>query len=83
MFDNSQIDDSEEEIIDATQKSRTQSKKISRSSDEILDLITIHEMHSESECSETENVQAFIITALTDMFDITYEEPDGNWLFRA
>ena len=35
-------------------------------------------MHSESECSETENVQAFIITALTDMFDIIYEEPDGN-----
>ena len=28
MFDNSQINDSEEEIIDTTQKSRIQSKKI-------------------------------------------------------
>ena len=30
---------------------------------------TIHEMHYESECSETKNVHAFIFTALTDMFD--------------
>ena len=35
-------------------------------------------MHSESVCLETENVQAFIITALTDMFDIIYEKSDGN-----
>ena len=35
-------------------------------------------MRCESECSETEDVQASIITALTDMFDIIYEEPDGN-----
>ena len=35
-------------------------------------------MHSESECSKTEESQASIITALDDMFDITYEEPDGN-----
>ena len=40
-------------------------------------------MHSESECSETENVQASIITALIDIFDIIYEDPDGNWLFKA
>ena len=76
MFDNSQIDDPEEEIIDTTQNSRTQSKKIFKSNDELLDLITIHEMHSESECSQTEDVQASIITALTDMFDIIYKEPD-------
>ena len=37
-------------------------------------------MHSESVCSETKDVQASIITALTD---IIYEEPDGNRLFRA
>ena len=37
-------------------------------------------MHSESECSETENVQANVIMALTDKFEIVYEEPDGNWL---
>ena len=35
-------------------------------------------MHSESKCSETEDVQDSIITALTGMFDIIYEEPDGN-----
>ena len=40
-------------------------------------------MHSESKCSETEDVQASIITALTDIFDIIYEEPDWKWLFRA
>ena len=27
-------------------------------------------MHSESECSQTEDVRASIITAMTDMFDI-------------
>ena len=78
MFDNRQIDDSEEEIIDTTQKSRTQSKKIFKSNDELLDLIAIQEMHNESECLETEDVQASIITDLTDMFDIIYEESDGN-----
>ena len=83
MFDNSQIDNSEEEIIDTNLKSRTQSKKIFKSNDELSDLITIHKMHCESACSETEDVQASIITALTDMFDIIYEELDGNWLFRA
>ena len=40
-------------------------------------------MHSESECSETEDVQTSIITALTYIFDIIYEEPDENWLFRT
>ena len=63
MSNNSQIDDSKEEMIDTTQKSRTQSKKILKSNDELFDLIAIHEMHSESECSETEYVQASIITA--------------------
>ena len=38
-------------------------------------------MHSEFECSESKDVQASLIKALADMFDITYEEPDGNWLF--
>ena len=80
MFNNNHIDDSEE-IIVITQKSRTQYKKIFKSNYELLDLITMHEMHSESECSETEEVQASINTALTYMFDITYEEPDGYWLF--
>ena len=51
---------------------------IFKSNDELLDLITINEMHSESECSETEDAQASTITALTDIIDIIYEEPDGN-----
>ena len=79
VFDNSQIEDSEEETTYTTHKSRTQFKKIFNSNDKLLNLITIHEMHSESECSETENVHASIITALTDMSKITYEEPDGNY----
>ena len=40
-------------------------------------------MHSESECSETEDVHVSIITAQNDMLDIIYKEPDGNWLFKA
>ena len=40
-------------------------------------------MHSESECSETENVQASIIMTLTNKSEIIYEELYGNWLFRA
>ena len=43
----------------------------------------MHEMQSESECSETQDVNASIITSLTDMFDIIYEESDRNWLFRV
>ena len=43
----------------------------------------IYEMFSESECSDNENIQASIITSLTDKFDIIKEEPDGNFLFRA
>ena len=32
-------------------------------------LITIHEMHCEPECSETEDVQASIIMIMADMFE--------------
>ena len=45
--------------------------------------MTIHEILSESEWSENEDIQASIITFLTDKFNITEEEPDGNCLFRA
>ena len=45
--------------------------------------MAIHEILSESEWSENEDIQASIITSLTDRFNITEEEPDGNWLFRA
>ena len=40
----------------------------------------IHEMLSESECSDDESIQASIITSLTDKFDIIEEESDGNGL---
>ena len=43
----------------------------------------IHEMLSESECSDDESIQASIVTSLTDKFDIIEEESDGNCLFRA
>ena len=45
--------------------------------------MTIHEILSESEWSENEDIQAYIITSLTDKFNITEEEPDGNCLFRT
>ena len=44
--------------------------------------MVIHEILSESEWSENENIQASIITSLTDKFNIT-EELDENCLFRA
>ena len=53
------------------------------SNDVLFDLLIIHENNSESECSKREDVQASIITALTDMFEIIYEEPEENWLFWA
>ena len=45
--------------------------------------MAIHEILSESEWSENEDIQASIITSLTDKFNITEEEPDGNCLFRT
>ena len=54
-----------------------------KSSEEILDGMIIHEMLSESECSDDESTQASIITSLTHKFDIIEEEFDGNCLFRA
>ena len=41
----------------------------------------IHEILSESEWSENENIQASIITSFSDKFNITEEEPDGICLF--
>ena len=35
-------------------------------------------MHNESECSETKDFQASMVTALTDLFDITYKDSDRN-----
>ena len=40
-------------------------------------------MYYESECSETEDAEASIIIALTNMLDIIYEESNQNWLLRA
>ena len=40
-----------------------QTKIVLKSNDELLNLVTIHEMHYESECSNTEDVHASIITA--------------------
>ena len=40
-------------------------------------------MHRESECWHTEDVQAYIITNLTDKFNIIDQESDGILLFRA
>ena len=47
----------------------SQFKKAFKSNDKLLNLIRIHKMHSEFRCSETEDVQTSIITAMTDMFD--------------
>ena len=45
-----------------------------------LDII---EILTEESGSEIEDIQSFIITALTDKFDIVEQEPDGNCLFRT
>ena len=49
----------------------------------MLDEMIIHEMLSESECSDDESIQASIITSLTDKFDIIEVGSYGNCLFRA
>ena len=74
----------EEEVIDTWLKyNKEATNKKHKSSEEILDGMIIHEMLSESECSDDESIQASIITSLTDKFDIIEEESDGNCLFRA
>ena len=45
--------------------------------------MVIHQILSESEWSENEDIQASIITSLTENFNITEEEPDGNCFYRA
>ena len=54
-----------------------------KSNEEILELIGIDEVFSESSWSEIEDTQSEIITALSDKFDIIKEESDGNGMFRA
>ena len=70
MFDNCQYDESRELITDTTQKLGSKYKNLFKSSDELLNLMAIHEMHIETECSKAEDAQASIIIALADMFDI-------------
>ena len=45
--------------------------------------MAIHEILSESKWEENEEIQKSIITSLTDKFNITEEEPDGNNLSRV
>ena len=45
--------------------------------------MAIHEILSESEWSENEDIPTSIITSLTDKLNITEEEHDGNCLLRA
>ena len=54
-----------------------------KSNEEILELIEIDEVFTESSWSEIEDIQSEIITALSDKFDIIKEESDGNCMFRA
>ena len=48
-----------------------------------MDILVIAEIFSKLSCSKSEEVQLFIITALSDIFRIIQEEPNGNCLFRA
>ena len=48
-----------------------------------IDRMAIHEIHSVSEWSVNENIQESIITFLTEKFNITEEENDEDYLFRA
>ena len=59
----------EEEVIDTWVKyNKEDTNKKYKSSKEILDGMIIHEMLSESECSDDESIRASIITSLTDKF---------------
>ena len=74
---------SDEEIINSSIKIEEEKNAQSKYNEELLDRMIIHEILSESEWSENEDIKASIITSLTDKFNITEEEPDGNCLFRA
>ena len=54
-----------------------------KSNEEILELIEIDEVFTESSWSEIEDIQSEIITALSDKLDLIKEESDGNCMFRA
>ena len=54
-----------------------------KSNEEILELIEIDEVFTESSWIEIEDIQSEIITALSDKFDIIKEESDGNCMFRT
>ena len=54
-----------------------------KSNEEILELIEIDEVFTESSWSEIEDIQSEIITALSDKFDIIKEESDGNCMLGA
>ena len=54
-----------------------------KSNEEILELIEIDEVFTESSWSDIEDIQSEIITALSDKFDIIKEESDGNCMFWA
>ena len=73
---------SDEEIINSSIKIVEEKNAQSKYNEELLDIMAIHEILSESEWSENEDIQESIITSLTDRFNITEEEPDGNCLFR-
>ena len=72
---------SDEEIINSSIKFEEEKHTQSKYNEEILDRMAIHEILSELEWSENEDIQASNISSLTDKFNITEEEPDGNCLF--
>ena len=70
-------------IINSLIKIEEEKKSQIKYNEELLDRMAIHEILSESEWPENGDIHASIITSLTDKFNITEEEPDGNCLFRA
>ena len=54
-----------------------------KSNEEGFEMIQIHEIFSESDCSEIEENKEEFAATIMDLFDIYNENGDGNSLFRA
>ena len=73
----------QEEAVSTVKKGLKKDELVYKTNEQIFDNLNITKIFSESSCSEWEDVQQSIVTALTDIFWITQEEPDGNSLFRS
>ena len=83
ILNNNDKESDKEIITSSLKKNEEVIKQKIKSTKEFFDEMNIYEMHSESECSEDEDIHALIIISLIDRFNIIEVEPDENCFFRV